>query len=115
VGPWTRVGQDPTAHAILEGPRASGVYARFSRDGGTLAVLERHGTTVRTLHSESGLIAATRRGEEAPVWVVTGTDAAGVDLAARSFYAEALEFRFAVAVNRYTGAFPVPNEELSRG
>jgi uncharacterized protein DUF4430 len=115
VGPWTSVGQDPTAHSIMEGPRASGVYARFSRDGGTITVLERHGRTVRTLHAESGLIAATRRGEDAPVWVVTGTDAPGVDLAARSFYAEALIFRFAVAVNRYTGPFTVPNEQLSRG
>jgi uncharacterized protein DUF4430 len=115
VGPWTTIAGDPAAHSILEGPRASGVYARFSTDGRTLTVLERYGKPVRTLHAESGLVAATRRAEDAPVWVVTGTDAAGVDLAARSFNVEGLVFRFAVGVSSSAGPFAVPNEELSRG
>ncbi|HEV3282833.1 MAG TPA: DUF4430 domain-containing protein [Solirubrobacteraceae bacterium] len=114
VGPWTAIEGDPAAHSIGEGPRASGVYARFSTDGRTLTILERYGRPVRTLHAESGLIAATRRAEEAPVWVVTGTDAAGVDLAARSFNVEGLVSRFAVGVNSSAGSFAVPNEELSR-
>jgi hypothetical protein len=114
VGPWTAIAGDPAAHLILEGPRTSGVYARFSTNGRTLTILERYGNPVRTLHAESGLIAATRRAEDAPVWVVTGTDAAGVDLAARSFNIEGLVFRFAVGVNSSAGSFAVPNEELSR-
>jgi hypothetical protein len=115
VGPWTALEGDPTAHRILEGPRASGVYASFAQDGRTLTILERHGRPVRTLHAESGLIAATRRAEEAPVWVVTGTDTVGVDLAARSFHLDELVFKFALGVNASTGSFQVPNEALSRG
>ena len=114
VGPWMTIAGDPAAHGFLDGPRASGVYARFSTDGRTLTILERYGKPVRRLYAQSGLIAATRRAEDAPVWVVTGTDAAGVDLAARSFNLEGLVFRFALGVSSSAGAFAVPNEELSR-
>ena len=36
----------------------------------------------RTAAAEAGLVAAVRRGEEPPTWVVTGVDAAGVEQAA---------------------------------
>jgi Domain of unknown function (DUF4430) len=107
VGPWIKVEGDPASASILEGPRASGVYARFSRNGSSLALLDRDGRDVRTLIGGAGLVAATRRGEDAPVWVVTGTDPAGVDLAARAFDAGTLESRFAVALIP-SGALPVP-------
>jgi len=98
VGAWRSVGGDLTAHTIQSGPRASGVYARFSADGATLTLLDRDGRPVRTLLAGAGLIAATRNGESAPVWVITGTDQAGVDLAARAFNQGTLEDRFAVAL-----------------
>jgi hypothetical protein len=107
VGPWIRVEGDPASASILEGPRASGVYARFSRTGSSLTLLERDGRDVRTLVGGAGLVAATRHGEDAPVWVVTGTDPAGVDLAARAFDAGTLESRFAVALIP-SGALPLP-------
>jgi len=53
---------------------------------------------VQALTAGAGLIAATRTGEDAPVWSVTGTDAAGVARAAGAFDAATLKNRFAVAV-----------------
>jgi hypothetical protein len=98
VGPWSDVLGDLDARSIGEGPRASGVYARFSRDGRRLTLLDQDGGAARTLSAGAGLVAATRRDDDAPVWVVTGTDAAGVDLAARAFDRRALHDRFAVAL-----------------
>jgi hypothetical protein len=107
VGPWVTVEGDPASASLLEGPRASGVYARFSRNGRSLTLLDRDGREVRTLTTGAGLVAATRRAEDAPVWVVTGTDPAGVDLAARAFDEGTLESRFAVALTQF-GALQVP-------
>jgi len=45
-------------------------------------------------------VAATKRPDERPLWVVTGTDAAGVVSAARAFEEGTLEHRFALAVSR---------------
>ena len=107
VGPWTQLRGDPTIQSIEQGPRASGVYARFSADGKSLTLLDQSGGAVRTMRSGSGLIAATRSGEDAPVWVVSGTDSAGVSFAARAFDTGALQSRFAVAVSA-AGARPLP-------
>jgi Domain of unknown function (DUF4430) len=116
VGPWTAVSGDPSAHQIESGPRASGVYARFSAGGGTLTLLNEQGAVARTLTSGAGLVAATRYAEEAPVWVVTGTDTAGVELAARAFSQTTLADRFALAlVPGGGGALPVPVPASSAG
>jgi hypothetical protein len=109
VGPWRALSGDPAAQAIERGPRASGVYAHFSADGQTLTLLDRDGRSTRTLKSGSGLIAATRNGEDAPVWLVTGTDTAGVDQAAQGFREGVLHDRFAVALSP-TGALAVPEK-----
>ncbi len=98
VAPWSTLAREFAVRELKEGPQASGVYARFSGDGGTLALLDARGRPTQTLGAGTGLIAATRSGEEAPVWAVTGTDAAGVDGAARAFTAAGLRNRFAVAV-----------------
>ncbi len=97
VAPWTVVEGDPSVQGIEQGPSASGVYARFSANGDTLTLLDQNGHATRTLGAGAGLIAATRSGEEAPVWVVTGTDAAGVNAAAGAFDEGSLANRFAVA------------------
>jgi hypothetical protein len=107
VGRWARVAPDPAARAIQQGPRASGVYARFTPDGRTLVVLGKDGQPLRMLAAGAGLIAATRHGEDAPVWIVTGTDAAGLELAARSFDGATLQNRFAVALTS-AGALALP-------
>jgi Domain of unknown function (DUF4430) len=108
VGPWAAVSGDPGAHQIESGPRASGVYARFSASGGTLTVLNEQGSVARTLTAGAGLIAATRYAEEAPIWVITGTDDAGVALAARAFDQTALANRFALALAPGGVALPAP-------
>jgi hypothetical protein len=99
VGTWARLGGDPAARPIAEGPRASGVYARFTENGRALALLDQNGGVAGTLAGSAGLVAATRHGEDAPAWIVTGTDPAGVQLAARSLRGDALAGRFALAVS----------------
>jgi Domain of unknown function (DUF4430) len=98
VGAWGMVEGDGVVKEIERGPRASGVYARFAAGGGTLTLLDRDGRPTQTLGAGTGLIAATRRGEDAPVWVVSGTDAAGVDRAAGALDEGTLANRFAVAL-----------------
>ncbi len=108
VGPWTVIAGVKTVRSIASGPRSSGVYARFSPDGKTLTVLDEQGAAARTLPAGSGLVAATRSGEEAPVWVVTGTDEAGVKLAAEAFDRASLHDRFALALAPSGAELPVP-------
>jgi hypothetical protein len=100
VGPWTAIRLDPAVNALEHGPRASGVYARMAPDGHTIAVLDASGRTTRTLGAGSGLVAATKRPDERPAWVVTGTDTAGVASAALAFEEGTLAHRFAVAVSQ---------------
>lgn len=98
VGPWGRIGGELAAEAVGRGPSVGGVYASFSSDGRALTLLDRHGRPVQRLASDAGLVAATQGANEEPVWVVTGTDEAGVVLAARAFTRTALADRFALAV-----------------
>jgi uncharacterized protein DUF4430 len=107
VGPWSHVGGDLEASSIGRGPGASGVYARFSATGQELTLLDERGRAERTLGAGAGLVAATRGVKEAPVWVVTGTDDSGVELAARAFNRKALADRFAVALSP-AGAIALP-------
>ena len=99
VGPWSVARTSDTALQRMErGPRASGVFARPAPDGRRIALLDERARTTRELGPGGGLIVAVRDGERAPTWAVTGTDAAGVEAAARAFGERALRHRFAVAV-----------------
>jgi hypothetical protein len=100
VGPWSAVGREPIAEQMQNGPRASGVYAVPAKGGQSIALLDEGGRTVAKVTGRAGLIAALREGETAPVWVVTGTDEAGVELAAKAFEEASLRDRFAVAVTQ---------------
>jgi hypothetical protein len=108
VGRWTAVHGDPSVTSIEQGPRASGVYARFASNGKTLTLLGGAGNTTGTLTAGAGLIAATKDVESAIVWVVTGTDEAGVARAAQAFDASSLRNRFALAVTSTGAQLPVP-------
>ena len=99
VGPWTALREDHAVDEIEDGPRASGVYARFARDGRSIAALDAGGRVARRLGAVTGLVAATAVGDERPTWVVTGTDDAGVASAARAFEEGTLSNRFALAVS----------------
>jgi hypothetical protein len=107
VGRWSAIRRQEGASTIDEGTRSSGVYARFSPDGSRLTLLDARGRAARELLAGGGLIAATRHAENAPVWVLTGTDSAGVDLAARALEAPVLHNRFAVALAQGS-VLPVP-------
>jgi hypothetical protein len=107
VAPWVQIAADPNAATLAEGPAASGVYARFEQAGHRLAVLDQDGAVVRTLGAGAGLLAATRHGDDAPVWFVTGTDETGVAAAARALSQKDLNDRFAVAISG-TQLLPVP-------
>jgi hypothetical protein len=87
VGPWARVRSDPAAAQIEKG---AGEYV--------LQGLAENGEPGRSFGKDAGLVAATRRYDAAPVWVVSGTSAAGVKSAAGLLGAAGLRDRYAVAV-----------------
>jgi hypothetical protein len=103
VGDWPTLRHDPAAAQIERGPQGSGVFARIDRAGRALTLLDQRGDPVRILGAGSGLVAATRFRADEPIWVVTGTDAAGVAAAARAFEPGALHDRFALAVSNDIG------------
>jgi hypothetical protein len=108
VGPWVYLAGDLEAQSIAHGPRESGVYVRIPASGGQLTLLDEQGRAVRSLSGDAGLVAATTATKEAPVWVITGTDEAGVELAAGALNATALADHFALALTpRGAVALPV--------
>jgi len=98
VGPYAKIRGDEAVRTLERGPRSSGVYARFAADGGTLTVLDERGHVTRTLQAGAGLVAATVYEGGQPVWIVTGTDDAGVSAAAGALDEATLKNRFALAV-----------------
>jgi Domain of unknown function (DUF4430) len=105
VGPWSALRNDHTIDGLERGPKASGVYARLAPSGRTITTLDANGHAVRTLGSGTGLVAATATEDNPPVWVVTGTDEAGVASAVRAFEEGTLDRRFALAVSN---DLPIP-------
>jgi hypothetical protein len=79
---------------------AAGPAGAAGAPGTTLELLDAHGRVVRTLGARAGLVAATRDNVSEPTWLVTGTDRAGVEAAARALTPARLRDRFAVAVDR---------------
>jgi Domain of unknown function (DUF4430) len=109
VGPWARLRDDPAAAQLQGGPAVSGVFADFVRegDGYRLEGLDERGEAVRDFGPAAGLVAATRRYEAPPVWLVTGTSADGVRAAGGLLDAEGLRDRYAVATDG-EGEAPLP-------
>ncbi|MFI5028437.1 MAG: DUF4430 domain-containing protein [Solirubrobacterales bacterium] len=115
VGPWRELKGDPAAAQIEHGPQTSGVFAKLDRRGGCEVLgLDESGDAMRPFGARAGLIAATRRYEDPPTWVVTGCELSGVQEAARRLDSADLRDHFAVAVEPGAGdhppvALPVPN------
>jgi uncharacterized protein DUF4430 len=109
VGPWARLRADPAAAQLERGPQFSGVFARFSarRGGYVLQGLDEGGETRGAFGPRAGLLAATRRYEAPPVWLVTGASAAGVEAAAALLDTAHLRDRYALVAEGGTG-IPVP-------
>lgn len=99
VGLWARLRSDPAVAQIERGPQTSGVFADFARRGGRFQLrgLGEDGEPARTFAADVGLVAASRRFEAPPVWVVSGTSAAGVLAAARLLDRADLRDHYAVA------------------
>ena len=111
VGKWDEVRQDGASEQIEQGPQKSGVFARFGASGGggsELDLLDPQARVVQTLPHGAGLVAATRFRDQAPTWVVAGTDSAGLDRAVTLLQERVLRSRFAVATTSGTPiALPV--------
>jgi hypothetical protein len=109
VGKWSEVRQDAASEQIEMGPDKSGVFARFGPTGTSggydLELLDARTRPVRRLGPGSGLVAATRFEDQAPTWVVAGTDSAGLDRASALLEQRTLESRFALATS---GGAPIP-------
>jgi hypothetical protein len=108
VGKWSEVREDAASKQIEDGPDKSGVFARFGPGGGgayELDLLDSQTRTVRSLGAGSGLVAATRFEDQAPTWVVAGTDSAGLARAVTMLDARTLASRFALAID---GGAPIP-------
>jgi hypothetical protein len=99
VGPWARLREDPAAAQLEDGPETSGVFAGFVRRGGRfeLVGLDEAGEWARAFGPDAGLVAATRRFDAPPVWIVSGEAGAGVRAAADLLDAASLSDRYAVA------------------
>jgi hypothetical protein len=99
VGPWARLRSDPAAALLEGGPRESGVYADFERRrrGYRLVGLDSAGAPSRDFGADAGLVAATRRYDAPPTWVVTGATPAAVQGAAGLLSVAKLRDHYAVA------------------
>jgi Domain of unknown function (DUF4430) len=99
VGPWARLRDDPAAAQLEQGPQVSGVFANFTQRGGSyqLQGLDESGEPARDFGPGAGLVAATRRFDSPPVWLVSGATAAAVLAAAGFLDAAHLRDHYAVA------------------
>ncbi|MCW2993787.1 MAG: hypothetical protein JWQ18_1282 [Conexibacter sp.] len=104
VGQWKALRGESTAKLLEKGPATSGVFAKPSADGRSIALLDQDGKVTRTLGPGTGLIAATKVKDSKdqvsdPVWILTGTDEAGVLAATAALDEGALNGHFAVAIS----------------
>ena len=99
VGPWARLRADPAAALVEAGPAESGIFASFSEEAGgfSLQGLDQAGKVATDLGPGAGLVAATRRYEAPPTWLVTGGTNAAVRAAAGLLEAAKLRDHYAVA------------------
>jgi hypothetical protein len=109
VGPWARLRDDPAAAQLEQGPQVSGVFADFTQNAGgyRLQGLDEAGDPARGFGPDAGLVAATRRFDSPPVWLVTGATAAGTLAAAGLLDTAHLRDRYAVATDGGRGT-PLP-------
>lgn len=96
VATWPELSRLPEGRRLQGGPSASGVFARFGPDG--LTGLDVRGEPGRDFGSGAGLVAAMRRGDSPPVWIVTGGSTGGVEQAAAALNPEDLARRYAAVV-----------------
>ena len=115
VGTFNQLQGVIASELLKAGPATSGVYAQFVGDQGQVLELDNPaGDVVATYHGSVGLIAAIEQaGLNEPVWLVTGTDKAGVDAAAAALTPAKLAGHFAVAVLPGGKVIPLPLDPSS--
>lgn len=109
VGPWARLRDDPALAQLEQGPQVSGIFADFTPDAGgyRLRGLDEAGRPAHAFGPDAGLVAATRRFDAPPVWLVSGATVAGTLAAAGLLDAAHLRDRYAVATEGGRGT-PLP-------
>jgi uncharacterized protein DUF4430 len=115
VGRWANIRGDAAVDGLRGGPAANGVFATFkgSGHGGYhLIALDSASSPARDLGPQAGLVAALRRENDPPTWIVTGSAAKAVRRAASLLDERTLRDRYAVA--QPPGGRPVALP-LSRG
>jgi hypothetical protein len=117
VGPWSQLRDDPAAARIEDGPQVSGVFADFRGPPGGcgLESLDESGQPRDSLGPGTGLVAATRRYEAPPTWVVTGCGQGGVARAASALDEDNLRDRYAVLVEDDGDVVPLPLPGVGSG
>ena len=120
VGTFGDLLPEPELKRLHRGPAASGVFATFGPGGlvsesgkrePALAVegLRIDGSVAREFEPDAGLVAAMRRGEDPPVWLITGGTDEAVKMAAAALNPEDLERRYAAVVSdRMVSSLPLP-------
>jgi uncharacterized protein DUF4430 len=100
VARWPRARIVRGASGLEDGPESTGVFARFTRDGNTLELLDEKGEPARTVRRGDGvgLVLALQPRAEELVWIVTALDDQGLDAGVRALDEGKLRNAFAVAV-----------------
>jgi hypothetical protein len=100
VARWPRARIVRGASGLEDGPESTGVFARFSRDGNSLELLNEHGEAARrvTRGDGVGLVLALQPRAEELVWIVTALDDEGLEAGVRALDEGKLRDAFAVAV-----------------
>jgi hypothetical protein len=100
VARWPRARIVRGAADLEDGPEATGVFARFTRDGNTLELLDENGRTARRVQRGDGvgLVLALHPRADELVWIVTALDDEGVAAGVRALDERKLRNAFAVAV-----------------
>jgi hypothetical protein len=96
VAPWRQAKIVAAVAGLGDGPRKSGVFARFA--GNRLELLDADGGVARQAPPRTGLVAAFSPSEDEIVWAVTGADESGVEAAAGALDDRSLRGAYAVAV-----------------
>lgn len=98
VGPWKHWRDRPWPHRLDEGAPSSGVFARFTRTGDSMRLLNWYGRAARNAGDGAGLVGAMRPTKADLVWLVTGVEEEGVERAARALGSDDLRDAFALVV-----------------
>ena len=99
VARWPRARVVRGASGLEDGPEATGVFARFTRDGDTLELLDGKGEPARRVGRGDGvgLVLALQPRAEELVWIVTALDDEGLEAGVRALDERKLRDAFAVA------------------